>query len=252
MRSAELARAMELLPPRGHILELGAGDGWQASMLAQHGFTVSAVDVARPAPGTTQYAPVAIYDGTTLPFADGTFDAVFSSNVLEHVKDFDRTQAELARVLNPRGLAVHCVPTAVWRFWTTAGHPLYALRWIMRSRQQAGRVADKPDTQSGADRPSRISPLAKLRLGIVAPRHGEHGTILSEHYLFSRRSWVRRFQTAGWQVVATRPTGLFYSGNELLGDHIATRLRRQAARLLGSSTAIFVLRFPPRNPAKEP
>ncbi len=42
-----------------------------------------------------------------LPFADGTFDVVFSVASLEHVDDPSGTIAELGRVLAPGGLAIH-------------------------------------------------------------------------------------------------------------------------------------------------
>lgn len=235
MRSAELTLAMPLLPAGGRILELGAGDGWQASLLAQHGFTVTALDVANPTTSGAQYVPVTLYDGRTIPFPDGSFDAVFSSNVLEHVKDFDRIQAELARVLTTNGVAVHCVPSATWRFWTTLGHPLYATRWLLNSRRRVAAAS-----QSHTQHIQGANLLRTLRLGLIAPRHGEHGNLVSEHYLFSRVGWRRRFEQAGWQISTIRPTGLFYSGNELLALHMARGFRRSLARVLGSSTLMLV------------
>ena len=249
MRSAELALAMPLLPSGGRILELGAGDGWQASLLAQHGFTVTPVDVASAATGTAQFVPVTIYDGWTLPFQDGSFDAVYSSNVLEHVKDFDRIQAELKRVLTIDGVAVHCVPSATWRFWTTMGHPFHAVRWAWNSRRHSTSPANQSQARRIADQPGGKSVLGLLRLGLIAPRHGEYGNLLSEHYLFSHRGWKRRFEQTGWQIDSVRSTGLFYSGNEIFGLHLSSHHRMQMARLLGSSTSIFVLRriVPGRN-----
>lgn len=243
MRSAELSLAMRLLPAGGRILELGAGDGWQASLLTQHGFAVTPVDVASAAPGAAQYAPVTIYDGWTLPFPDGSFDAVYSSNVLEHIGDFDRIQAELARVLAIHGIAVHCVPSATWRIWTTLGHPIYAARWIIRNfRKTDIPLTDQSRVGHLADQFERKGVLRLLRLGLIAPKHGEHGNFVSEHFLFSRRSWKRRFEQTEWQVSAIRPTDLFYSGNELLGLRLSSQFRKGLAKVLGSSTCIFVLR----------
>lgn len=246
MRSAELALALPLLPAGGRVLELGAGDGWQASILAQHGFTVTAIDVAGIAAGSTQYAPVTLYDGRTLPFSDASFDAIYSSNVLEHVEDFDRIQAELARVLTAEGIAVHCVPSATWRFWTTLGHPFYAAKWVLNSRKRAASMQNASQTPGMDHRLTDKSLLGLLRLGLIAPRHGEHGNLLTEHYLFSRSAWRRRFEQTGWQIQAVRPTGLFYSGNELFGQHLARRFRESLARILGSSTLLLTAR--PRRP----
>lgn len=248
MREAELALAIPLLPTGGRILELGAGDGWQAAILAQHGFTVTAIDVASVAAGATQYAPVTLYDGRTLPFPDASFDAVYSSNVLEHVKDFGRIQAELARVLTSDGIAVHCVPSATWRFWTTLGHPFHAVKWVWSSCKRATAPLDPSPASDISRSLSGKSMLGLLRLGLIAPRHGEQGNLLTEHYLFSRSAWKRRFEQTGWQIHVLRPTNLFYSGNELFGLRLARRFRGSMARILGSSTLLLAAR-PRRTPA---
>ena len=49
-------------------------------------------------------------DATRLPFADGTFDRVIASEVLEHIPDDGAAFAELARVLRPGGTLAVTVP----------------------------------------------------------------------------------------------------------------------------------------------
>ena len=46
-----------------------------------------------------------------LPFADGTFDAVVTSEVLEHIQDDVAALAELTRVLRPGGILAATVPS---------------------------------------------------------------------------------------------------------------------------------------------
>ena len=82
IRTWELQQVVSVIPPGSRILEIGAGAGWQSRALAQMGFAVEAVDVASALHADTRVFPVEEYDGRHLPFADESFDVVFSSNVL--------------------------------------------------------------------------------------------------------------------------------------------------------------------------
>jgi SAM-dependent methyltransferase len=63
--------------------------------------------------------------GEELPFRDNTFEAVYSSNVLEHVHDPDRVLAEAIRVARPGGLVQFVFPN-YGSWWE--GH--YGVLWI--------------------------------------------------------------------------------------------------------------------------
>jgi SAM-dependent methyltransferase len=56
--------------------------------------------------------------GELLPFADATFDVLFSHEVLEHVDDDRQCVNEMARVLKPGGRAVVFVPNRLYPFET--------------------------------------------------------------------------------------------------------------------------------------
>jgi SAM-dependent methyltransferase len=49
-------------------------------------------------------------DALRLPFADGTFDRIIASEVMEHIPDDAAAAAELARVLRPGGTIAVTVP----------------------------------------------------------------------------------------------------------------------------------------------
>lgn len=89
--------------PEGTLLDLGAGTGAANDIFGDR--SVVALD---PAPEMLSFndAPkrvVAI--GEELPFADETFDAVFSAYVFRNLDSVEATMAEIARVLRPGGMA---------------------------------------------------------------------------------------------------------------------------------------------------
>lgn len=235
LRLSELDQARRFLPGTGTVLEIGAGPGWQARALAAGGVRVVAIDVA-----ASRYPPVwpvLRYDGRRLPFRDGCFDAVFSSNVLEHVRDLPALLAETARVLKPGGRCVHVLPTPAWRLWTTATHYPRMVRLLFQTlfaRSSAEQAALQWRTSPGA-RPELI------RQALWPHRHGETGSALSEVALFSRRRWQGLFQSAGFRVEASVPGGLFYTGNALLGSRLGVPPRRRLSEWLGSAGCIYLL-----------
>lgn len=93
----------------GKVLDIGAGDRWLERKLNPEA-TYVALDY--PSTGRDLYGatPHVFADAATLPFADGTFDAVVCLEVIEHVPDPERVLAEIARVLRPGGRAWLSMP----------------------------------------------------------------------------------------------------------------------------------------------
>lgn len=99
------------------VLDFGCGHGMAAVVLARQGADVTAFDLS---PGYVEEARMraatngvtvrfTVADGEALPFADGSFDAVWGNAVLHHL-DMDQAGQELRRVLRPGGVAVFCEP----------------------------------------------------------------------------------------------------------------------------------------------
>lgn len=111
------------------VLDLGAGFGRHAFETARRGGDVVAVDLATDELRATLDTFSAMYlddqlddgvatavaraDGLRLPFADGSFDRIIASEVLEHVGDDVAVLDELHRVLRPGGRLAATVPAAI-------------------------------------------------------------------------------------------------------------------------------------------
>lgn len=94
------------------ILVLGCGNGLEAGYMANLlNIDVYGVDVEQDFhPYGLQHAHLKNYNGTTLPFENDFFDAVYSYHVLEHVEDISYTIWELRRVTRQEGFVYIGVP----------------------------------------------------------------------------------------------------------------------------------------------
>jgi ubiquinone/menaquinone biosynthesis C-methylase UbiE len=224
------------------LLEVGAGTGLQARELASLGFRVEAIDVPTSNLAGQRVWPVRDYDGRRVPFADRSFDVVFSSNVLEHIAELDQFESEIARVLKDDGIVVHVVPSSSWRAWSSVSHYGHLAKrcTAVVSRSFSHGVASGRKEIARSFVVPRSFPARIARI-VLPGRHGEHGNFLSEIYLFSTWHWRRHFRRTGWLVTDVTPTGIFYTGYDLAGANVTIEGRRRLARYLGSATTMFTL-----------
>lgn len=116
-RYVALLEALKV-PPGSRVLEVGCNPGQFTEILVQAGYRVSGLDLRpedRPALWTRLGVEVrrANLEEEPLPFADGSFEAVVFSEVLEHLgRSPLPALEEIRRVLVPGGLLVLSTPNA--------------------------------------------------------------------------------------------------------------------------------------------
>jgi SAM-dependent methyltransferase len=92
------------LPAPATVCEVGCGDGAVLGVLGRRGFGARRVGYEISSTGVRLAAERAevdlarVFDGATLPEADGAYDLVFATHVLEHVPDPAPLTRELLRV----------------------------------------------------------------------------------------------------------------------------------------------------------
>jgi 2-polyprenyl-6-hydroxyphenyl methylase/3-demethylubiquinone-9 3-methyltransferase len=97
------------------ILDVGCGGGLLAECFAREGAAVTGIDLSRASLfAARRHARASSIEidyvnaaAGSFPFMDGVFDAVVSSDFLEHVSDLDRVIGESARVLKPAGVFMY-------------------------------------------------------------------------------------------------------------------------------------------------
>ncbi len=100
------------------MLDFGAGAGRHVAEFLAAGYDTVRVDqtFSSHAGGSApqRYLHRVQPPDYVLPFEDSAFDLVYSTSVMEHVVYPGRALAEIARVLQPDGISIHCFPSR-WR-----------------------------------------------------------------------------------------------------------------------------------------
>lgn len=89
--------------PQGRILDIGAGTGAANALFGDR--DVVALDPSEPMLERNDAPEKHVGVGESLPFEDGSFDAVFSAFVVRNLDSLDATLVEIDRVLRSGGRA---------------------------------------------------------------------------------------------------------------------------------------------------
>jgi ubiquinone/menaquinone biosynthesis C-methylase UbiE len=110
---AEESRFYSEIPIESPVLDLGCGDGHFAHVTFKN-LQMIGVDSQHTtlveARKTNSYQELIHSTGQNLPFKAGVFKTCISNSVLEHIEDIEPVLQQVARILEPNGLFVFCVP----------------------------------------------------------------------------------------------------------------------------------------------
>ena len=185
------------------MLEIGSGDGFLAALLAPLGNSLMTTEYAAGAASHACDLPRLRCSVTALPFADASFDFIFSSSVLEHVRDRDTAMAELHRCLRPDGVMVHITPSPTWKLLQLVFYyphlALSGVEMIGAARQLPATTAVVTTEQwrDGGDKPSW---WLELKRGVFPQVHGEYDGHVREFLGFRAKTWATTFRRAGFAV----------------------------------------------------
>jgi 2-polyprenyl-6-hydroxyphenyl methylase/3-demethylubiquinone-9 3-methyltransferase len=118
---AQLKIVLEMLDSEpGSLLDIGCAAGAEFAPLLARGFQIVGLDyspemlrLARQRFGAARVLHLCRADAECLPFPDASFDCVVCLGVFEYLSTYDRSLAEIHRVLRPGGVAIISLPTRV-------------------------------------------------------------------------------------------------------------------------------------------
>ena len=185
-------RQLESAPSLHDVLDLGCGDG-RATKTITDGLGISslrAVEGYAPFRDAARALGIDAVDADLeqrLPFPDGSFDAVISNQVIEHLADTDIFVAEIERVLRRGGVAV--ISTENMASWHNIGALVLGFQ---------------PFSSSNYSR-------ARYPLGNPIGMHADQGVSLPDGMLHRRIFTVRALRELvaahGLQIVDLRGAG---------------------------------------------
>lgn len=204
-------RLLEVKPELS-VLDVGYGRGEFLLHCARAGATVSGIDysedacrIARETLSAVSGADIRLGDCRSLPFADESFDRVFSGDVIEHMTFDDAVKAvqEMKRVLRPGGiLLIHTSPNV---FFTKGTYLLIRPLLKLFDRQTVKILDDNRQ---------------------LNPYH------IKEHSLFSLRRLARSAQLTGADIWISKD--ILRSGTHRFTKKIARSWPGKIALRLGS------------------
>jgi SAM-dependent methyltransferase len=153
------------LPARPRILDAGCGTGRNLVELGAVG-DAQGID---PSPDAIAFCRRRGLDRVTeagleaLPFADGSFDLVVATDVIEHIDDDAAALAELRRVAAPDGRLLLTVPAYMWLWSQHDDSHHHKRRYTRRRLRERVEAAGWAPVESSYFNTALLPPIALVR-----------------------------------------------------------------------------------------
>lgn len=250
IRKREIDIIFSLLPSKkfNYGLEVGAGDGYQTTLLVSHldKLISSDLNFKRMKEGLkVPRVDYRVIDADSLEgfFTGQTFDLIFSSNVLEHLRDPLKFLITTRALLSDDSYAVHIVPSRQIKiFYLLFYYPNLILLGIDRVW---GKLKGQPffkganiNLENNINNKIQLpKTFGRIRKFLIPSLHGNFFSHKQEFIAYGQRQWKNLFKQAGYSVYAYA-RGPMFSGY----GFGFSRFRQWLEVYGGSAEHIFILK----------
>jgi len=176
----------------GRCLELGAGDGFEATLIKNRFRLLVTTERDK---GSFQKKDACIHyctcDAEMLPFADKSFDFVFSSSVIEHIRNKELSLSEVKRVLRDNGVVVHIVPSRTWKILNCLLLYPYLFLLLCNAGELKNRIEQKSKT---------VASKGGILKYLIPRVHGEYQNHMVEFVHYGKKQWQALFESNGFKI----------------------------------------------------
>ena len=227
-------------------LEIGAGDGFQTTLLSSRVDKLISSDLNFKRIKESLRVPLVEYkqidaDEMEGSFPKESFDLVFSSNVLEHVRDPKKVLSATLPMLKDDGTAIHIVPSRAIKISYLLFY--YPNLFLLAIDRLVGVFNGKKFFQGAKiDLENNINlavspPSGRFRKFLFPSIHGNFRSHREEFVAYSKRRWGKIFIEAGYSIVS------YAKGPAFSGYGFGLSFFRKILESLGvSSEHIFILK----------
>jgi ubiquinone/menaquinone biosynthesis C-methylase UbiE len=190
-------------------LELGAGDGFQSTLLTKYISKLISTDynpyrLKRKSNKSIEYR---ICDAETINniFNKKQFDIVFSSNLLEHVPHPQKVLKGTYEILKDNGITIHIVPSPFWKLCHLLLHIpnkcIVALDLLINKRNAINIEKNKKYPKLGNNPKTQKKRRIFFHRLLMPEPHGVSTNNFKEFYAFSKLRWKREFEKANFELI---------------------------------------------------
>jgi len=226
------------------ILEIGCGSGIQSNFLSEKSSYVISSDIALK---QAEFGKLCIVkcSGEYLPFKKGFFDIVYSSNVLEHIKNRSMALREMRHVLEKEGILVCVVPTSMWKILQLVLYYPKKIYNFIRRRMKHKKLQFYNNINIKQNQRWEAALLKHLMPSV----HGEFKGNREEIVSYRKKNWVNLLETNGFYVYRIEKL-LLYAPLDMIDPKLRAKnitifppsLKLEKITGLCSSVALFAKR----------
>ena len=197
------------------VLELGAGDGFQSTILTNYASRLISTDInpdllAKKSTNSIEYRICDAEEFENI-FKEKQFDFIFSSNLLEHLPYPQKALNSIYNKLKDDGLTIHVMPNPLWKIINLVSYIPYNILRILKSRtnktnnkrpSQVVRNKNNDIKRQFGNNPKIIrKKKSRLYRLFIQKIHGASSNHLKELYDFSRFRWKKEFKKANFEII---------------------------------------------------